>query len=158
MKRTYIKIVNALLCGFFLFSLGACNAFLDEEPLSFVNPENYLKSEEQLLAYVDKYYADFISSNTHEDDDATDNQKGTNERYMKDTWTVAQKEKDDGSGDWDFTKIYAMNYYLQTVVPRYEEGNISGNDVNIKQYIGEGYFLRALDYFKRLQKLGDFPF
>ena len=42
------------------------------------------------------------SSNTHEDDDATDNQKGTNERYMKDTWTVAQKEKDDGSGDWEF--------------------------------------------------------
>ena len=157
MKRKYIKIANALLCGIFLFSFGACNAFLDEEPLSFVNPENYLKSEEQLLAYVDKYYTDIISSNTHPDDDATDNQKGTNERYMKDTWTVPQKEKDDGSGDWDFTNIYAMNYYLQTVVPRYEEGNISGNDVNIKQYIGEGYFLRASDYFKRLQKLGDFP-
>ncbi|MEG1649999.1 MAG: RagB/SusD family nutrient uptake outer membrane protein, partial [Rikenellaceae bacterium] len=39
----------------------------------------------------------------------------------------------------------------------YQSGDISGNSENIKHYIGEMYFLRAWNYFKRLQTLGDFP-
>lgn len=171
-NNRYTKIAQTLLLGCSLFALAACNDFLDEEPMSDVAPEKYLQTEGQLQSYVDKYYADYSNwssdsddkggmipshwgtqnGSPYYDDNATDNQQGTNGRYLKETWTVGQT-----GGKWNFTNIYALNYYLQTVVPRYEAGSLSGNETNIRQYIGEGYFLRALEYFYRLRTLGDFP-
>jgi hypothetical protein len=152
--------------------LPACDDFLDEEPQSEVSPEKYLLNESQLEAYVNKYYADYDNwksdsddkggmipsfwgsenGSTYKDDNATDNQQGTNGRYLKDTWTVGQS-----GGKWNFTNINALNYYLQTVVPRLENGELTGTESNLKHLVGEGYFLRALEYFFRLQRLGDFP-
>lgn len=171
MKKS-TQYMNKFLLGISLFALAACNDFLDEEPLSDVSPEQYLQTEDQLKSYVDNYYADYSDYNGNSDDkggmlpshygstngspyyddNATDNQYGTNSRYLKDTWTVGQTD-----GKWNFSNIYALNYFLETVVPKYEEGTISGNTTNIKQYIGEAYFLRALEYFYRLRTLGDFP-
>lgn len=165
-----MKVASGLLMGFSLFALAACNDFLDEEPLSDIAPEQYLWTADQLKAYVDKYYADYDNYNgdsdeeggmlpshygtqngsPYYDDNATDNQQGTNGRYLQSTWTVGQT-----GGKWNFSNIYALNYFIQTVAPRYEEGSITGD--NAGQYLGEAYFLRALEYFFRLRKLGDFP-
>ena len=49
------------------------------------------------------------------------------------------------------------NYFIQTVTERYANGEISGNDANIRHYIGEVYFFRAYIYLTALQNLGDFP-
>ena len=56
-----------------------------------------------------------------------------------------------------YVDSHALNYYLQTVVPRLENGELTGTESNLKHLVGEGYFLRALEYFFRLQRLGDFP-
>ena len=61
------------------------------------------------------------------------------------------------SGEWDFKKIRDCNYFLETVLPKYEEGKISGLDANIRHYIGEMYFFRAFQYFTFMKKYGDFP-
>lgn len=171
-KMKYINIAKVLLLSSSLAILPACDDFLDEEPQSEVSPEKYLLNESQLEAYVNKYYADYDNwksdsddkggmipsfwgsenGSTYKDDNATDNQQGTNGRYLKDTWTVAQS-----GGKWNFTNINALNYYLQTVVPRLENGELTGTESNLKHLVGEGYFLRALEYFFRLQRLGDFP-
>ena len=171
-KMKYINIAKVLLLSCSLAILPACDDFLDEEPQSEVSPEKYLLNESQLEAYVNKYYADYDNwksdsddkggmipsfwgsenGSTYKDDNATDNQQGTNGRYLKDTWTVAQS-----GGKWYFTNINALNYYLQTVVPRLENGELTGTESNLKHLVGEGYFLRALEYFFRLQRLGDFP-
>lgn len=171
-KMKYINIAKVLLLSCSLAILPACDDFLDEEPQSEVSPEKYLLNESQLEAYVNKYYADYDNwksdsddkggmipsfwgsenGSTYKDDNATDNQQGTNGRYFKDTWTVAQS-----GGKWNFTNINALNYYLQTVVPRLENGELTGTESNLKHLVGEGYFLRALEYFFRLQRLGDFP-
>ena len=171
-KMKYINIAKVLLLSCSLAILQACDDFLDEEPQSEVSPEKYLLNESQLEAYVNKYYADYDNwksdsddkggmipsfwgsenGSTYKDDNATDNQQGTNGRYLKDTWTVAQS-----GGKWNFTNINALNYYLQTVVPRLENGELTGTESNLKHLVGEGYFLRALEYFFRLQRLGDFP-
>ena len=37
------------------------------------------------------------------------------------------------------------------------QNTISGSVATIKHYIGEMYFLRAYEYFKKLQLFGDFP-
>ena len=171
-KMKYINIAKVLLLSCSLAILPACDDFLDEEPQSEVSPEKYLLNESQLEAYVNKYYADYDNwksdsddkggmipsfwgsenGSTYKDDNATDNQQGTNGRYLKDTWTVGQS-----GGKWNFTNINALNYYLQTVVPRLENGGLTGTESNLKHLVGEGYFLRALEYFFRLQRLGDFP-
>ena len=171
-KMKYINIAKVLLLSCSLAILPACDDFLDEEPQSEVSPEKYLLNESQLEAYVNKYYADYDNwksdsddkggmipsfwgsenGSTYKDDNATDNQQGTNGRYLKDTWTVAQS-----GGKWNFTNINALNYYLQTVVPRLENGELTGTESNLKHLVGEGYFLRALEYFFRLQRLVDFP-
>ena len=171
-KMKYINIAKVLLLSCSLAILPACDDFLDEELQSEVSPEKYLLNESQLEAYVNKYYADYDNwksdsddkggmipsfwgsenGSTYKDDNATDNQQGTNGRYLKDTWTVAQS-----GGKWNFTNINALNYYLQTVVPRLENGELTGTESNLKHLVGEGYFLRALEYFFRLQRLGDFP-
>lgn len=171
-KMKYINIAKVLLLSCSLAILPACDDFLDEEPQSEVSPEKYLLNESQLEAYVNKYYADYDNwksdsddkggmipsfwgsenGSTYKDDNATDNQQGINGRYLKDTWTVAQS-----GGKWNFTNINALNYYLQTVVPRLENGELTGTESNLKHLVGEGYFLRALEYFFRLQRLGDFP-
>ena len=171
-KMKYINIAKVLLLSCSLAILPACDDFLDEEPQSEVSPEKYLLNESQLEAYVNKYYADYDNwksdsddkggmipsfwgsenGSTYKDDNATDNQQGTNGRYLKDTWTVAQS-----GGKWNFTNINALNYYLQTVVPRLENGELTGTESNLKHLVGEGYFLRALEYFFRLQRLGDSP-
>ena len=171
-KMKYINIAKVLLLSCSLAILPACDDFLDEEPQSEVSPEKYLLNESQLEAYVNKYYADYDNwksdsddkggmipsfwgsenGSTYKDDTATDNQQGTNGRYLKDTWTVGQS-----GGKWNFTNINALNYYLQTVVPRLENGELTGTESNLKHLVGEGYFLRALEYFFRLQRLGDFP-
>lgn len=168
----YKSIAGSLFMGLTLTTLVGCNDYLDVEPQSEVSPEKYLLTADQLQAYVNKYYADYSNWDNNSDnkggmipsfwgtqngstysfDNATDNQQGTNGRYLKDTWTVGQS-----GGKWNFENINALNYYLQTVVPRMENGQLSGAEADIKQYVGEGYFLRALEYFYRLRRIGDFP-
>ena len=64
------------------------------------------------------------------------------------------------------TMTYGINIsvrYVQLLtlfklyLERYANREISGNDANIKHYIGEVYFFRAYIYLTALQNLGDFP-
>lgn len=50
-----------------------------------------------------------------------------------------------------------INYQLNTILDRFNSGQLSGNIDNIKHYIGELYFFRALQYFNMLQSYGDLP-
>lgn len=145
-----------MMTGLAVLTFSSCNDFLDQTPLNAVAPEQYLQNAAQLQAYVDKYYSTIPSAegsggeSPYHDDKATDNNQGTNNRYILNSWTVGQT-----GGDWSFTNIYAFNYFIQTAGPRVESGQISGTEA--KHYLGEGYFLRALEYFYRLRRLGDFP-
>lgn len=144
----------------FLLSVVSCNDRLDMEPSSQITPEKYLKEESQLMSYANGLYGILPSHGTSYSygifaiDQHTDNFAHTSfsSKYAPGEWKVPQT--DDG---WDFTKIYSCNYFLETVLPRYEKNEIEGNDANIRHYIGEIYFLRAAEYFKRLQDYGDFP-
>ncbi|MGQ1889901.1 RagB/SusD family nutrient uptake outer membrane protein [Thermophagus sp. OGC60D27] len=171
-KYNFAKITLAI--GTSALLLTSCDDQLDVTPPSNVTPEKYLWEEAQLAAYTIKYYADYSNYSEGSDDKggmlpshfgsggesfyfndlATDNAttRSSSSRYVPGLWTVPAS-----GGKWNFSNIYALNYYLETVVPRYENGELSGNKENIKHYVGEGYFLRAHEYFYRLRKLGDFP-
>lgn len=152
-----ITIIKGAILGLSLMAMMSCNDFLDITPPSTVSPELYLVEESQLAAYTVRYYQDnFPSLNgLYGDDMATDNAttKSVNNRYVPGQWRVPEG----GNDHWYFNRIYEMNYYLETVVPRLEAGEIKGEPAQIKHYVGEGYFLRAYQYFYRLRKVGDYP-
>ncbi|WP_245905133.1 RagB/SusD family nutrient uptake outer membrane protein [Pontibacter mucosus] len=145
-----------LFLGF--VGITGCNDYLDREPLSDVTPDKYLWSEADLAAYTIARY-NFPTHGgwgpgTFSSDNHTDNQvsSGYANRWVPGEWRVPQ-----AGGAWEFGNIRQTNYFLQTVVPRWKEGKITGNTSNVAHYIGEGYFLRAYEYFNKVQAVGDFP-
>lgn len=178
MKTNYITAVKTLFISISILCFSSCNDFLDITPPSEVTDVDYLKSEEQLAAYVIKYYADYSDYNKNSDDKGgmlpsmkgsggnsplkddinTDNEVGKNS--FSDIFLAGKdgaKKVGQTGGKWNFSNIYKWNYFINTVEPRIEAGEVKGLTQNINHYLGEAYFLRALEYFYRLQKLGDFP-
>lgn len=157
MKTGIIKNIIGLL---FIGSLLGCDDFLDREPISQITPETYLNEESQLGAYAIGLYPDVLPSHgdgsfgTFGLDVHTDNMasKAYNDRFVPGQWKV-----DQNGGSWSFEVIYRCNYFLTQVLPKLEEKEITGSEVEVNHYIGEVYFLRAFEYFKKLQSLGDFP-
>lgn len=144
--------------------LSSCNDFLDREPLDSVTPDNFFFTENDLAAYAVKHY----NFTTHEgfnagiwkNDNATDNQAATDydNKWIPGQWKVKEAFDNPASNDpWHFAAIREANYFLETVVPRFEKGEIEGTEANIKHYIGEMYFLRAKNYLSKLESFGDFP-
>ena len=160
MRTTHI--FKRILAVGIVTTLFSCNDFLDREPLTAITPENYLTEESQLASYANNLYSSILISHsnagsgygTYGMDMHTDKQAHRNydNRYVPGQWKTEQT-----GGNWNFEQIYNCNYFLQNVIPKWKAGEIQGDDSNIKQYIGEMYFLRAYEYFKKLQEFGDFP-
>lgn len=163
MKRiVYITILVLSGCYF-----ASCDHFLDREPLSVVAPEDYFSDASQLQNYLNGMYTSILPSHSNwsygifGEDNNTDNQTGAvaDNRYADGLWKVPNSDDD----NWEFEWIYRCNYFLSNVLEKYgndlngTQNKIAGDLNQIKHYIGEAYFLRACEYFKRYQKFGDFP-
>lgn len=139
----------------------ACNDLLDQEPMSEISPEYYLNEETQLEAYVNGMYINILpyhaswNYGTFQTDQHTDNQAymTVSSKYVPGEWKVSQN---DGS-NWYFGNIYNCNYFLDNVLSKYESRSLAGSEAKLRHYIGEVYFMRAHEYFKRYQLFGDFP-
>lgn len=147
-----------------LIAVSGCEDFLTREPLSTVTPENYLQKEADLAAYTVGLY-EFPthggwSVGTFGYDNGTDNQVTSNYSniWVPGEYRVPQNDSEDLDGEgWDFKDIRQVNYFLETVIPRWKAGKLKGTERNIKHYIGEAYFLRAYEYFSKVKTFGDFP-
>lgn len=158
MKKQH-NIVLLLIFGILGFLTSCEPDFLERPPLSNITPEQYLQDESQLAAYAIDRYGSLPthgqwSFGTFGIDANTDNMAsiGYDNKYAPGQWKVGQN-----GGDWAFGNIYQCNYFLQTVIPRWEAGKITGSAQNVGHYIGEMYFFRAWEYFQKVQTLGDFP-
>lgn len=163
----YKFLYNIILISVLSASIVSCDDFLDKEPMSNISPEKYYSSSSQLEAILMDLYPNILSSHSnwsygiYGEDNSTDNQIGVtaHNRYTTDRWLVPNSE----SNNWSFNRIYHVNFYLTQTLEKYgenidgSESIISGNTENVKHYIGEMYFLRAFEYFKKLQLFGDFP-
>lgn len=148
-----------LLVAIAAWGLTSCNKYLDRPPLSNVTPGDYLWSEADLGTYTLSRYnfpthSGGFNVGTFGTDNGTDNQASSSysNRWVPGEWRVPQS-----GGSWSFTQIRQCNYFLETVLPRWKDKKITGNADNIAHYIGEGYFLRAYEYFNKIEALGDFP-
>lgn len=156
MKTKKIYILSLIL----ITQFSCQRHLLDVEPPSAITPEKYLNEESQLAAYANGLYSSILPSHgnwsygTFGIDANTDNQAYItyDNKYVPGQWRVDQT-----GGDWYFNYIYSCNYFLNQVMPKLNNNEISGSTNNIKHYIGEIYFLRAYEYFKRYQLYGDLP-
>ena len=152
MKINRFLIAVNLLLGIVCLS---CDDNLEIVPPSTITPENYLKEESQLDSYMINLYPWLPNSGGGVGlDNGTDNEAGMaySSSYTNGDWKVEST-----GGEWNFEKIYQVNYFLEKVLPLWRKGEIQGDQEKIKHYIGEAYFFRALAYFERLVSLGDFP-
>ncbi|MDR1937681.1 MAG: RagB/SusD family nutrient uptake outer membrane protein, partial [Tannerellaceae bacterium] len=157
MKRIINHNIKWIACVSTFCLFASCNDFLDREPLTQITPDAYLTEESQLAAYAINLYPgmfasglDYFTNDNHTDNMASS--YGYDNRYVPGEWKTGQT-----GGNWSFSTIYSCNYFLDRVVPEWEAGKISGNAENTGHYIGEIYFLRAYEYFKKYQEFGDFP-
>jgi hypothetical protein len=149
--------ITIKICAFVLLSLFySCKEdFLDIAPQSSITPENYLFAEDQLDAYAINRYSMIKIYDWFEYNDLnTDFSAGTS---FSGAYVPGQSKVPQSGGSWSFNDIYTCNYFLQTVLPRWKAGKITGNIPNINHSIGEIYFFRAYAYFEKLKALGDFP-
>ena len=168
------KIYGIALATAMGVSLAGCNDYLDITPPSQVTPETYFNNADQLGAYTINFYKNskdvegnrgnnlfpsFGSGGSSyglftDDDQGTDNEGGTNDRFFDGT---SKTKVGATGGGWSFGTINDINYFLEVNVPKYEAGQIQGSEEAIRHYLGEGYMIRATEYFGKLRDLGDFP-
>lgn len=154
--KAYKKILSLILLG---SALAACEDFLDQQPPSYIVPEDYYRTEDQVQACANRFYSDILPSHgggygLYASDGGTDNQanQSADNKYATGQWKVGMS-----NDNWSWSLIREINYQLNTILDRQEQNQISGNKANIRHYIGELYFMRAYQYFKMLRQWGDFP-
>ncbi|MBD8349224.1 RagB/SusD family nutrient uptake outer membrane protein [Dysgonomonas sp. HGC4] len=168
--KLYNYITKFCACMMVSSLFFACTDDLNQSPLSTIPPEIYFESESQLESYVNNLYAPRNKWNNGNDqefdvhgnwsfgtfglDNGTDNMnnKTSANHFIPGEWRVDQND-----GEWGFSFIYKCNYFLKFAQEKLDAGRITGTRVNIDQSFGEVYFFRAFEYFKKLQRVGDFP-
>ena len=163
MKKIFTIIVSAAA----LILAAGCNDFLDRQPITNITPEKYFKSADELAAYTVAYYETFFPSYRGNynvgviwEDAYTDNlvRGGSDNATTLQYFTAGNGRFLVPTGQntsTAFTRIRVCNYFFEQVLPKMEDGTLSGADVN--QYVGEMYVMRAQAYFYALRNFGDFP-
>ena len=109
------------------FILSSCNDFLDKEPLDSVTPDNFFFNESDLAAYAVKHYNftthDGWNAGIWKNDNATDNQAATSydNKWIPGQWKVTEAYSNSNNDPWSFAPIREANYFLETVIPRFEK-------------------------------------
>ncbi|WP_337558410.1 RagB/SusD family nutrient uptake outer membrane protein [Phocaeicola plebeius] len=132
-----------------------CENYLDITPPSDITPEVYFTDVSDLEAYMMGRYGTFNPNSNYgfSGDNGTDNQISKDYNAL---YTLDESKVPSGS-NWDFSGIYAVNWFLDQVLPKWEKGEISGNENEVKHFIGEAYFFRAWYYYQNVKRFGDFP-
>lgn len=154
------KILKYSLLGI-AAALTGCNDYLDCEPITNVSTSAFLYAETDLAAYAANHYGLLPSHGgwgigIFANDNGTDNQTATGASSLL---VPGQTHVGDAGNAWYTysSNLRSINYFLDQVTPRYENGEISGTAANVAHYIGEMYFFRALTMFSALKTYGDFP-
>ncbi len=171
MKINTKHIGLCLLLGATAMSTTSCNDLLDLNPVSQITPESFYTSADQLATYLNNYYNDYLvapysgqmyhvqgyNDGMARSDGNTDimvaGLGGNTTLFADNHWEVSKDKA--LQGYYNGVRIY--NYFLNKAITGHENGTITGDAELIKNYIGEGYFFRALCYFRMLAYYGDLP-
>ena len=169
----FINIKNLLLGAAVTtatFGLTSCNDLLDMKPINQITPEAYYQNADQLAAYLNNYYDSYLQmpysgSMSHSwgqwnegkaksdwDTDIYCWGGGNTSLFADDHWEVSSGKA--LQGYYGGVRVY--NYFINTVLKQIENGTLP-NSEDVKNYLGEAYFFRALVYFRIMALYGDIP-
>ena len=152
------------------FGLTSCNDLLDMKPISQITPGAYYQNADQLAAYLNNYYDSYLQmpysgSMSHSwgqwnegkaksdwDTDIYCWGGGNTSLFADDHWEVSSGKA--LQGYYGGVRVY--NYFINTVLKQIENGTLP-NSEDVKNYLGEAYFFRALVYFRIMALYGDIP-
>ncbi len=152
------------------FGLTSCNDLLDMKPISQITPGSYYQNADQLAAYLNNYYDSYLEmpysgSMSHSwgqwnegkaksdwDTDIYCWGGGNTSLFANDHWEVSSGKA--LQGYYGGVRVY--NYFINTVLKQIENGTLP-NSEDVKNYLGEAYFFRALVYFRIMALYGDIP-
>lgn len=154
--KKYIYIFASLL----VFSLQSCDDFLEREPLDFGDENAFFKNAEDLKVFVNDFYSALPTNSVlwgglYSQDNQSDNQSAS---YAQSLFYKGEKKTVNvNSSEWNFSRLRAINYYINKTEGKLANGQITGQQALVNHYLGEGYFFRAYDYFRLLRNFGDVP-
>ena len=152
------------------FGLTSCNDLLDMKPISQITPGAYYQNADQLAAYLNNYYDSYLEmpysgSMSHSwgqwnegkaksdwDTDIYCWGGGNTSLFADDHWEVSSGKA--LQSYYGGVRVY--NYFINTVLKQIENGTLP-NSEDVKNYLGEAYFFRALVYFRIMALYGDIP-
>lgn len=152
------------------FGLTSCNDLLDMKPISQITPGAYYQNADQLAAYLNNYYDSYLQmpysgSMSHSwgqwnegkaksdwDTDIYCWGGGNTSLFADNHWEVSSGKA--LQGYYGGVRVY--NYFINTVLKQIENGTLP-NSEDVKNYLGEAYFFRALVYFRIMALYGDIP-
>lgn len=166
-NTTFIKIIGGSL-PIFLFLWTSCSKdFLNREPLTSVNANNFFKTASDLQIYTNGFYSKLAPQyNTMSGSGTVSGGNSnlgldlnTDVMVMQATvtsslnrWGASSTPAETNSA-WNngYAAIRNDNYFLYYANLNAEKTEAANH------YIGEGYFFRAWDYFNLLQTFGGVP-
>lgn len=132
-----------------VFSLTACEDFLDRYPETDISKENFFNSKEDMDTYIYGLY-DFAGTEIYVGDQATDNSATTGSTEIKNMMTGTPSASTINSG-WDWNKLRDVNFFLEN----FRKANLSEEDLN--HYEGLARFFRARFYMEKVKRYSDVP-
>ena len=164
-KQIKYMIILVVTAGF----LTSCNGeFLERYPLTSVSDGGFWKSTSDLRLYCNRFYNYTSSGNTQilffptyqdysmgiyglDADNGSDMQIGYNYNNHMNGQTMVPTS----GGGWaisDWSTLRSLNYFMAN----YQQ--VDEPFDNIKQYVGEILFFRAMFYFDKVKTFGDVPY
>ncbi|WP_407478131.1 RagB/SusD family nutrient uptake outer membrane protein [Elizabethkingia anophelis] len=162
------KHISYLIKGTLMLILSSsCNDdFMERYPLDTITEQNFWQSENDLKAYVNNFYPQYITGN---------NGVGTTVRGINEATTVYGDMITDNAAPNTYNRIAANEYTTYKTVGTggdmgYSYGNIRSLNIFIKnynkapvdisiknKYLGEVLFFKAWDYFDKVKNWGEVP-
>lgn len=142
----YISITIAVIFSVFL---GSCQKdFLDRQPLSQVDPDNYFRTDADLSTYCNGFYSYLPGTAVFTRDAVSDNVECSNNQQVQGKMIVPT---DAASAGWNWSTLRNVNFFLA----HYGNAEVSQDTKDL--YAGIARFFRAWFYFDMVKRFGDVP-
>ena len=148
MKNRILTIIAVV------FVLTSCEDILDFQPKDTLTDKGLAFSQTEMEMYANQFYTTLPGSLSHwawMSDNASDNDVPAVFGYNDATLTFGMQTVPSSGGNWSFSQIRSVNFFLENVSKSKEPQAITD------KYIGEILFWKAFLYFDLMKRFGDVP-
>lgn len=142
MKMNYKSLLVALSA---LFALSSCNV-TDLTPTDSFTDATYWRTTSDLELYANNFYKNLGGADAFYDNNTDVRMNKSSSSFFDGSYVVPESDE-----SWSFSTIRNINYFLN----RYQ--TVVGDPAIINHYVAEVRFFRALEYWNKVKRYGDYP-